>query len=663
MQRACFGLALLMLIQGPAQAADDDAMAMARRFGALEDARHAALSPDGARIVYVAQGDNASVAYVADLTKGDAPIGLLSIPATDGNIYACRWVTVLRLVCNVRSVQRDEAGRLLTFTRAFAINADRTGLVKLSAPSNSSMQYSMQFGGGIIDLRGGQPGEVLMTRQHVPTTRIGTISGTDKEGLGVDVVDTVTLKRTILEQPRKSATEYISDGQGTVRITGSVVVNDEGYMTGGRRYSYRLANSREWQPLSRVEMSDVGLSTGFDPYAVDKAKNIVYGFDKQDGFDALFSVSLDGSLTRSLVLARPDTDVDSLIKIGPYGRVVGASYATDRRTAEYFDPELSRLRSALGKVLPGQPLIDIVDATQDESKLLLLASGDTDPGMIYLYDKNSHKLASLLPIRSALAGIQLAPVKAITFKAADGTSIPAYLTLPAGSSGKGLPAIVMPHGGPQARDEWGFDWLAQFYAARGYAVIQPNYRGSAGYGVAWFQKNGWRSWRTAIGDVNDAGRWLVAEGIASPGKLAIVGWSYGGYAALQGAAIDPQLYSAVVAVAPVTDLARLKQESAFFANGRIMERFIGTGPHVHDGSPTENVASIVAPVLMFHGDMDQNVDVGESRLMERKLKAAGKPVTYVEFPGLDHFLNSATARTRLLSESDAFLRKAMNLTK
>lgn len=317
--------------------------------------------------------------------------------------------------------------------------------------------------------------------------------------------------------------------------------------------------------------------------------------------------------------------------------------------------------AALGKVLPGQPTVSFIDSSQDESKLLLLASSDTSPGMFYVYDKATRKLGEVLPVRDGLAGLNLSPMKAITFPAADGTKIPAYLTLPPGSAGRNIPAIVMPHGGPGARDEWGFDWLAQFYAARGFAVLQPNYRGSTGYGSGWYQKNGFQSWRTAIGDVNDAGRWLVNEGIASGDKLAIVGWSYGGYAALQSAVLDPSLFKAIVAVAPVTDLERLRKESEPFSNFMLVDRYIGRGPHVRDGSPAQNAAAIQAPVLMFHGTMDQNVGVGESRLMADKLRGSGKTVTYVEFPGLDHQLPDAAARTRLLAESDAFLRKALGL--
>lgn len=348
------------------------------------------------------------------------------------------------------------------------------------------------------------------------------------------------------------------------------------------------------------------------------------------------------------------------MRIGRSQRVIGATYASEGRTVEYFDPQLRSLSAALHKALPGQPLINIIDASGDESKLLIVASADTDPGMVYVYDKTSRKLEQVLPVRAALAGQELAPMQPISFRATDGTMIPAYLTLPRGGSGKNLPAIVMPHGGPGARDKWGFDWLVQFYAARGFAVLQPNFRGSTGYGSAWFQKNGFQSWRTAIGDVNDAGRWLLSEGIAAPGKLAIVGWSYGGFAALQGAVVDPDLYKAVVAIAPVTDLAQLKIEASQYVTGPLVNRFIGEGPHVREGSPAQNAERIKVPVLLFHGSRDVNVDISQSQLMDRKLRAAGKTVTYVEFPGLDHQLASAEARTRMLRESDAFLHAALS---
>jgi dipeptidyl aminopeptidase/acylaminoacyl peptidase len=350
-----------------------------------------------------------------------------------------------------------------------------------------------------------------------------------------------------------------------------------------------------------------------------------------------------------------------VIRLGRRGRVIGATYTTEKRQAVYFDPELKALAAQLSRALPNAPLMNFMGASDDEKKLLIWAGSDSDPGTYYLLDRATKKMTPLMLVRPELEGVKLASVRPVSYRAADGTMIPAYLTLPPGKGEKGLPAIVMPHGGPSARDEWGFDWLAQYYANRGYAVLQPNFRGSAGYGSQWFQTNGFQSWRTAIGDVNDAGRWLVSQGIADPGKLAIVGWSYGGYAALQSAVVDPSLYKAIVAVAPVTDLGEARVEWAGFTNSENVRDFFGTGPHLEQGSPARHADQFKAPVLMFHGTLDRNVAVQESRLMRDRLKGAGKQVELVEFDKLDHQLDDSNARAQLLRRSDEFLRAALHL--
>lgn len=256
-------------------------------------------------------------------------------------------------------------------------------------------------------------------------------------------------------------------------------------------------------------------------------------------------------------------------------------------------------------------------------------------------------------------GAALVCKRAQTGEISCGTKIPAYLTLPPGSQGKGLKAIVMPHGGPGSRDEWGFDWLVQYFTAKGYAVLQPNFRGSAGYGEDWYGRNGFQAWPTAIGDVNDAGKWLVSEGIARADSLAIVGWSYGGYAALQSQVLDPLLYKAVVAITPVTDLGFLVQDARDYTNTRLVRDFIGTGSHVEAGSPRRHAAKFVAPVALFHGTRDLNVDVRHSQAMSKALRDAGKNVTYHEFKDLQHDLGDGIARAQMLSEMGAFLAGAL----
>lgn len=634
--------------------------AVAKAFGARETVVDASMSPDGRAVALVqslADGQ-ATAVFVAPLDGSSQPKPVLTSSGKPDRVTGCGWASNTRLVCDIYMLLVRDA-RKLGFTRLAALNADGSKVVELSARSRNFVWSYQQFGGGVVDwLADEASGAVLMTRDYAQEGTTGTLLGNQREGLAVERVDTLTLARTLVEPPRGDAVQFISDQHGAVRIVGQQPKTSVGYSTARVNYSYRPAGGGAWTPLSTY---DDDAHTGFAPVAVDRDLNAAYGFEWINGRQAVVRVGLDGTMKREVLVARDDVDVDRLIRVGRDRRVVGASFATEKRQTVFFDPALKVLAAALSKALAGQPTIRFVDASRDGARLLLWAGSDVDPGRYYLFDRTTKKLAEIMPDRPELAPFKLSPVQPVTYRAADGASVPAYLTLPAGSDGKNLPAIVLPHGGPSARDEWGFDWLAQFFAHQGYAVLQPNYRGSSGYGEAWFQQNGFQSWKSVIGDVNDAGRWLLSQGIAAPGKLAIVGWSYGGYAALQSSVLDPDLFKAIVAVAPVTDLDALREESRAFTHFKITDAFIGHGPHVKEGSPAQNAERIKAPVLMFHGDDDSNVRIGESRLMLSRLKAAGRRAELVEFPGLDHQLNDGAARATLLDRTDAFLRAALGL--
>jgi dipeptidyl aminopeptidase/acylaminoacyl peptidase len=633
----------------------------AARFGARQFIRHMALSPTGQHAVMIESApDGTEIVATADLEAGGRPRPILHNAQSNGHLTSCFWATESRLVCDVY-FEHAEGGAILGFSRLFSFNADGSDLKILTVEINSRSLYRLQYGGGILDASGGdKPGSVLMEREFVPEFSTGTHISSDAEGLGVERVDVATLKRETVEPARRQAATYVTDAQGAVRLRGDVETDVTGHPRTSMDWFYRKAGSRDWLPLGLVEQRD-GRAIGFDPQNVDSTLNVVYGFELKDGREALFRQKLDGSNTRELVASNPSVDVDGVLTIGRQRRVVGATYATDRRQLEFFDPELKALGAALSRAVPANSDIAFIDASVDENKLLIMSTGDTNPGVFYILDKKTHHMEEILPVRPELNNIPLATVKAVTFAARDGVQVPGYLTLPPGSTGKGLPAIVMPHGGPSARDEWGFDWLAQFFAARGFAVLQPNYRGSAGYGVDWFKQNGFKSWKNAVSDVDDAGKWLVKEGIADSGQLAIVGWSYGGYAALQSGVYEPGLYKAIIAIAPVTDLANLVQSRAIFNSYNYLAEMIGSGPYLQEGSPARNAGKITAPVLMFQGDFDQNVPVTQSRDMRDALKRAGKSVEDVEFPSLDHQLDSTSARVTMLSKADTFLRQSMGM--
>jgi dipeptidyl aminopeptidase/acylaminoacyl peptidase len=568
-------------------------------------------------------------------------------------IYWCEFGSEARIVCKVGREER-EGSQIIPMTRLISLDAEGGDVKMLGARPGLEAMGNNQFDGAIIDWLPDSPGSVLMARNYLEELATGT-NLRRASGLGVDRIDLQTVKAKQIEVPEPGVDGFISDGRGKVRIQIKREIKSD-QLTGKVTFRYRTQDSSSWKPLS-VYNSLTG--DGDYPIAVDATSNSAYVLASADGRDALYRVALDGTLTRTLVAANKEVDIDGVVRVGHGQKVIGYTYADDRRRVTYFDPEFSKLAASLGRSLPGGQNVHFDGATADGSKLLVFATGDTNPGTYYLLDRKSRQMNPVVDVRPELVERSLAKVKTISFPAADGVNVPAYLTLPAGGSAKNLPAIVLPHGGPAARDEWGFDWLAQFLAARGYAVIQPNYRGSAGYGDAWLGQNGFREWRKALGDISSAGRHLVKEGIADPQKLVILGWSYGGYAALQSAATEPSLYKAAVAIAPVTDLSLLKREASGFTNANLVARYVGSGDHVVEGSPLKQAALIKVPVLLAHGDMDSNVSSMHSVRMAEALKKNGTSVEFLRYKELDHQLDDSNARTELLTRIASFLDQSL----
>ena len=645
---ACAGL----FVVAPASAQDASLAADAKAFGSREAVISPRLSPDGTSVMYLTPGPGPKTfAVISNLATGKTAV----MTSTDGNPELLRWCDYAaadRAVCLVTGTA-ERSGELLGFERLLAMDTDGKDAKLLGQPESEYDAGLRQFDASVLDWGKRTDGKLLMEREYVPEAgKIGSNIIRKKSGLGVDLVDARSLRADHVEQPKDAASDYISDGRGNVRIMQVNEAKSDGTLTGRIKYFYRTPDSRDWKTL--VDYAD--WQQQMQPLAVDADIDALYVLKKTNGRYALYTIELDGSGAERLIASNPQVDIDDVVRIGNGLKVIGYTYADESRHAEYFDPEFKALAASLSKALPNLPLVDFVDSSADGRKLLIYAGSDTDPGRYYLFDRDRKTLNEAMVERPDLQGRTLAAVKAVTVPGADGAQIPAYLTLPPGkATAKGLPAVVLPHGGPSARDEWGFDWLPQFLAARGYAVIQPQYRGSAGYGQMWENVNGFVNWRTSMSDIAASTRWLASQGIADAKRIAIVGWSYGGYAALMEAETDPSLYKAVVAVAPVTDLELLKQDSANFTSARMVDDFVGSGSHIIEGSPLRHAGKIQAPVLLAHGDMDRNVRFWHSQKMADALQDAGKKVEFLQYKGLNHQLDDSTARTDLLTHIGALL--------
>ncbi len=597
---------------------------LAAAFGARPLAWNVSLSPDGSKITYLtpSRTGGGTAVIVADLKTGK--MQAVSINTKTLHPQSCRFKTETRLICVLGGVG-DIIGIKLNFRNLLAIDTDG-GRPKVLA-ANSGIFDWMPDDPGHISFGGGIRTDVLT---------------------GVRGPEDASLRRP---------GDVHTDSGGHVRLRASSGTPTFAGHLGSYYWYARPRDGRgDWIKVATV---DLDAHSRVSVEGFDESGDNVLALMPRDGRLALMRIPIKADAQPQLVFAHPEVDVDDVLRIGKYDRPVAAVFTTETISYEYFDPELKRLSKALTKAIPGNPTVNILGESWDGAKKLVEASSDTDAGHYYLYDRDKHTLGTVATVRPALDGVPLARVEAVTYAARDGTKIPGFVTWPPGKDRRGLPAIIMPHGGPSARDARGFDWLAQFFAASGYVVLQPNFRGSSGYGDSWFAKNGFQSWPTAIGDINDGAHWVVAQDYADPRRLGIVGWSYGGYAALQANIVEPGLYRAAIAVAPVTDLGLLKEDARYLNIAPLIEAMVGSGPHVAAGSPTRRAAEIKVPVLIFSGDKDANVDIGQSRAMDAALRSAGRPHELIVYPGLDHQLDDSSARADLLRRSAAFMAQAM----
>lgn len=573
------------------------------------------LSPNGKYVAFLAP-----IGGRQNLVISKLPINPAEQPAvispTDAEIVGFEWVSNERLLVNILTTENTElveGRRPLRYSNIVSFSRDlKEQKPLLIRPPDS--RYVLQS----------TPILQFIDEENV----LAQFPTDDGPRPGVVKVNVVTGAFSRVLRPVRNVVRYLPDPTGQIRIARTY--DDKKVES---RYLRRKADGEFEVMQTDKLLEDDG---GFGILGFDETGQELYVVSRHEGdLSAVYKYDLAMDKIGEKVASDPHFDVESAVL--EHGAVVAIRWTDDLPRRQWLDPVIQRVQEAVDRAIPDSR--EIITDTAAGGRLMLVASYSANaPTKYLLLDRQTKELS---PLGDAYPDIDLKAVSTrqpITYKAADGTTIPGYLTLPVGIEGKNLPFIILPHGGPFTRDEGDFDVLSQFLANRGYGVLQPNFRGSTGYGAA-YSKAGERQWGGLMqDDVTDAAKWAVAQGYADPKRMCIVGWSYGGYAALEAAVKTPDLFKCAVATAPVANLERFAKDIKATGAGNLSRGlYFGDNPDsLIPISPYHQAARIKIPVLLVHGDLDYQASVEHSRDMERALKKAGKPVEYVEIKGMDH---------------------------
>lgn len=631
---ACLGLYSLQCLAEPIPIQD---------FFAGSRIQDLSISPDGRYLSAIAIVSGHYVVIVTD-RSGKAPPKAVMAGETDKRINPdwCGWANETRLLCGYKGVAND-LGNFYPVSRLVGVNADGSQLKILNLAGNRSKTNmegdNPQFQDRIIDWTPDDPDTVLMLLDDDLDTYPDVVA-----------INVYTAGRRTVVRQHEYIRQFATDGNGKVRL-------GWGYKDTKLSYFARLADDKAWQRLAKVEAFSAEADDVFVPLAVIPGTNFVYAEKNSDGRKALWQIDLQDQREPEVLFEHPTVDIGSAL-FSSTRQLLGVFYETDRPAAYYSDAKRKAYVEALNKVLPNR-FNTLADKTRDERYFIVRSTSDVVAPEYYLLDTADNKLA-LQKIGSSNPGIRselLAPMRTINYPAKDGARIPGYLTVPAGALAENLPLVVMPHGGPIARDSWGFDPWVQFLASRGYAVLQMNFRGSDGYGADWYWAAHQDWGGLTYSDITDGTRWAVAKGIADPKRICIVGASFGGYAALLAATRDSDLYRCAVSISGVSDLPEMLVDERRFTNSKIARRQVGTdSAKLKEDSPRRHVGKVSIPVLMIHGDHDYTVTFDQTKMMASALKSAGKQYKVVKIEGADHYYSEDSDMRTLYTELDAFLR-------
>jgi dienelactone hydrolase len=614
----------------------------------------ARLSPDGTTLaVLVAASPTERIKLVALDVKTLKPTLLAQFKSTD--VDRVDWVSNTRVVFQVadhRAAQADvhEAWGL------YAINVDGSYYRQLVS------QHGDKF------FKDSQDRELLPWA----TRYIGTADPVhDSDDVYVAVpalfdhfgsdyklkrLNTITGHVKTIETP-PGADGWVFDAGGGLRVTTTG-------LNGRDKVMLRDAATGGWSTLADVER--FGSIDAIDPVAIDGDRLFVTATKGRDTRSLYVYDLKAGTLSDKPFLQSDRYDLDpSVVEQG--GKLLGIRYTIDATVTQWFDPRMVALQAKIDASLPETANRISMASRIDAHVYVVESHSDRVPGLFYLYDAERNKLIALGNEHPEVVPARMSGLEPVHYAARDGLDIPAWLTVPQGAERRNLPLVVLVHGGPFVRGrEWGWNPEVQFLAAQGYAVLEPEFRGSLGYGKRLFTA-GWKQWGLAMqDDVADGVKWAVAQGLADPKRVCIAGASYGGYAVLMGLIKDPQLYRCGIDWVGVTDIdlmytanwSDLTRTWAEYGLPKLVGDRVADAEQLRATSPLRNAAKIHAPLLMAYGGEDWRVPLVHGEKMHDELmKQPGADVQWVVYPDEGHGWATLATNVDFWNRAAAFLDK------
>jgi dipeptidyl aminopeptidase/acylaminoacyl peptidase len=606
-----------------------------------------ALSPDGKYVAAVQRTGKTENVVVYNLAAAGAKpiaIGLEGVKfgwldwANDNRLLICLVIEDYKL----KRVRGE-----FTVGRVVAVDADGSNRVTLF--TNSGTFKSNAFLTSVTHQLPDDPKHVLMP----------AYGGGGKYNLYK--VDIYTGVADVVAEGERNTVSWSADVSGTPRIRRDYIDRRDLFAVMARK-----GDTDQWEKIADipVETKLASSARDFEIEAFTDKPGIVYAKTRA-GSDrvGLYEYDLSAKSVGRAVFTHPKVDIGALL-MDSDGRAIGAIYVDDRTRVQFFDAALKQIQADLAATFPDAAAVYPISYSRDRNKVIAYTEGPRDPGTYHLYDRAGGSIGEYARKMPQLPPGSLGDTKVIQYTSSDMT-ITGYVTYPPGKPGKGLPLVVLPHGGPEARDQLQFDNMAQAISTRGYAVFQPNFRGSGGFGKG-FATRGHGQWGLKMQeDVTEGVKKLIADGVVDPARVCIVGASYGGYAALAGGAFTPDLYKCVISIAGVSDLPMMMaEEKSHWGTDseayKYWRKLVGDPNDDKDRleatSPAFHAANFKAPVLLIHGQSDDIVRITHSRRMRQVLQEAKKEVKYVEIAGEGHsFQEEDGSYAKLLKEIEAFL--------